>query len=439
MNPMADTQSSEPDNRMLHPSTIVFLLFVVVILLLLNIPGQIVVGPDIFVDGKYGPHFPAYEHYEHGWPVTYMSREPMMLSGPRYVRLSLWQLFKGVEQFSVAALLADVATALAALFAGSLLFEAWRRRRTRLLQFSLSELVVFVSLVALVCSILAMYRSRHHGELDALQSIAKTETEGVEWGIPVHERAAWQLGGPSWLREIVGGRPFHIFDRVVGIYVTGNELEHAVKLRNLKVICIFGSVSNRQLRLLEQCRQLEALDMHFARVEHEGPELIDENGYVIEPCFQLPLLPNLRGINLYDTAFRGEGLENLRSVENLDLSDDYIDDEGLSAIGGLPHLRVLSLAGTEVTNAGLRHLSSLGQLQELWLGFTSIGDEGVGHLAGLRELRSLDLYGVEITDAAIPVLKQLAELQYLNLHNTSVTEDGIDELRKALPNCRVHH
>jgi len=32
----------------------------------------------------------------------------------------------------------------------------------------------------------------------------------------------------------------------------------------------------------------------------------------------------------------------------------------------------------------------------------------------------------------------LTQLEWLNLEGTHVTDEGIEELRKALPNCRIH-
>lgn len=422
--PLAKLRSLAPK---LHVSTYVIVGLVAVVLLLLNIPGQWIVGPDIFATGKYGPHFGVYEHCEHGWPSTYLWRQS---SSP-------WKLLERIEQFSVAGLLADVAIALGLLFVSGLLFEAWRRRRNRFLQFHLGDLLVFTAFVAVVAGILATYRHQYRRELRALESIEKTESR-TEWGIPVNERVDWQPGGPSWLRNVLGDRPFRIFDRVVGIDAADEELRHVVKLRNLKVVRLFiFSASNRQLELLQQCPHLEALDLCFAYVDDEGEEKLDDEGYLVEPCLRLPRLPSVRGINLYGAAFRGEGLEHLTSIEVLDLTDTDVDDEALSALRALTHLKDLSLAGTEVTNAGLRHLSALSQLEAVWLNDTAIDDQGLDRLANLRQLRSLGLFGNDITDASVPVLKRLTKLEYLGLDGTEVTNQGSDELRKALPDCHI--
>jgi hypothetical protein len=66
-----------------------------------------------------------------------------------------------------------------------------------------------------------------------------------------------------------------------------------------------------------------------------------------------------------------------------------------------------------VTDAGLAHLSSHGELQELILQSTGVSDAGLVDLATCKSLRKLYLY------------------------KTKVTEEGMARLRKALPECDV--
>ena len=73
----------------------------------------------------------------------------------------------------------------------------------------------------------------------------------------------------------------------------------------------------------------------------------------------------------------------------------------------------LDLINTQVTDAGLVHLSGLTSLRELYLGDTQITDAGLAHLRGLTSLRELDLINTQVTDA------------------------GVASLEQALPNCRI--
>ncbi|MGE0607100.1 MAG: hypothetical protein AB7O62_08400 [Pirellulales bacterium] len=59
------------------------------------------------------------------------------------------------------------------------------------------------------------------------------------------------------------------------------------------------------------------------------------------------------------------------------------------------------------------NLSKLTKVQRLPLACSSLTDAGLKHLAGLREL------------------------QFLDLHDTKVTAAGVDKLAAALPQCKI--
>ena len=68
-----------------------------------------------------------------------------------------------------------------------------------------------------------------------------------------------------------------------------------------------------------------------------------------------------------------------------------------------------------MTDAGLRHIAGLTQLEGLMLQFTGMTDAGMEHLEGMPRLRSLDIRG------------------------TKVGAKRADEFRSAHPRCKVWH
>ncbi|MBX3414193.1 MAG: hypothetical protein KF708_16005 [Pirellulales bacterium] len=336
-----------------HRSSFVFLVIAVGVVLFLNLPGQILVGPDIFQDGKYGPHFEYYEHAEHGWPFTYLWRETVTLSGPPFWWLSTWNVFEGVRHFSLLYLIADVAIGLIAASAAALLFERWRGRRERLVQFRIRDLLLIVGVLSAIATVLAYHRSQHLAEQNTLRTVESTHIPDVTWG-PIAQRVRWQPSGPSWLRVLIGDWPFASFDRVISIDASGINLEQVATLRRLKVVRIMGNVSDRQLQALERLRQLEALDMCFAYVDEADHETDGEDG--VESYIRLPHMPKLRGLNLYEAAFNGDGLENIPSIEVLDLSGTDIGDDSIPTLSTLTKLKQLALYDTKFSNEGIERL-----------------------------------------------------------------------------------
>ena len=81
--------------------------------------------------------------------------------------------------------------------------------------------------------------------------------------------------------------------------------------------------------------------------------------------------------------------------------------------------------------------------RSLWL--SNVTDTDLALLApftqwgALEELRLLDDYTAdsEVTDAGLAHLTGLTALEILFLDNTQVTDVGVAELQQALPNCRI--
>jgi hypothetical protein len=90
-----------------------------------------------------------------------------------------------------------------------------------------------------------------------------------------------------------------------------------------------------------------------------------------------------------------------------------------------------------LTDAGLRHLRGLSNVQKIWLNGTKITDAGLEHLTGLSTLKELGLFQTDVTDAGLDHLHVLSNLEDLIVERTKVTDAGVDKLKTALPNCKV--
>lgn len=350
MNHSEERPKPSASGRRLHRSTYVFLVFVFIGVLLANIPGQYVLDLN-FTDGQYGPDFEFYVHCEHGWPFTFLRREAVMLNVPPGWRFSPWRLTEGVEQFNPPSVIANLFVGAAVVLVGGLLFEIWRRRRRRLLQFGLRELLILVTVVSVGAAAFTAQRSQHRKEQAVLRAIDETPSQKhFDWGVSqIADRTEWRERGPTWLRQLVGDPRVTVFDRVIRIYANGEELKHVVELSHLKVLCIPCPITKGQLRLLEHLPQLEALNMRFVYP-------VDADGVSGEGDFSLPKLPNLRGLNLYDASFGGDGLENIPSIEVLDLSGTSVGDESVPVLVTLTKLRILVLGGTNISDSGREQL-----------------------------------------------------------------------------------
>ena len=55
----------------------------------------------------------------------------------------------------------------------------------------------------------------------------------------------------------------------------------------------------------------------------------------------------------------------------------------------------------------------------------------------MTSLETLNLNLTKITDAGLAHLKNLKNLKSLSLEQTKVTREAAEQLRKAMPNCKV--
>jgi hypothetical protein len=109
--------------------------------------------------------------------------------------------------------------------------------------------------------------------------------------------------------------------------------------------------------------------------------------------------------------------------------------EKLAAAG--THLIWLDLSRTGITDAGLKALARMPNLERLDLRGTAVGDAGVEALAPLRRLETLGLYGTAVTDAGLPALQRLPGLKRVYVGGTRVTAPGLAILGRARKDLHV--
>ncbi len=88
-----------------------------------------------------------------------------------------------------------------------------------------------------------------------------------------------------------------------------------------------------------------------------------------------------------------------------------------------PHVRALDLRHSAVTDAGLRHLTKLKQLEWLWLDDSQSTDSGLSYLHGLNSLQTIGLDPNSTDPELVRVLQEtLVDCRIVN--NSNVDEPG---------------
>jgi hypothetical protein len=96
------------------------------------------------------------------------------------------------------------------------------------------------------------------------------------------------------------------------------------------------------------------------------------------------------------------------------LHGKWVTDAVMKELTKMKNLQLLRLGDTEVTDAGLKELAVLKNLRTLDLAFTKVTGTGLSHLTGLKDLQNLYLSD-QVTDAGLKELAGLKSLQWLVL------------------------
>lgn len=235
-------------------------------------------------------------------------------------------------------------------------------------------------------------------------------------------------------------------DRLVGLdlelcnKITDAGIKAVGRLKDLRVLILAGTnVTEAGIREFATSKHLRALDLEVC------------DGIANAACEQLGAMRQLRALVLKKTGFEKQAitdaglrhLKNLSNLEVLDLYGNLFTDAGLVHLGELQKLRELDLSLVAISDRGLAHLKQLRDLERLDLIFSEgfagpiVTNAGAPSLAGLTKLTTLNLTGARLTDAGLQHLHAATKLKKLQIVNTGVSAAGVQSLRAALPECEI--
>ncbi len=148
-------------------------------------------------------------------------------------------------------------------------------------------------------------------------------------------------------------------------------------------------------------------------------------------------------------------LGRISSLQGIDLDKSDASDAGLSRLGAMPQLQMLTacecrvtgtclpallgckklaafrLSSVVVDNESMRWLKDFPQLQRLGLVRVNLSLRGIEHVVKCRELRLLDIdYNYRLDDKAVPLLLRLTKLKTLWICETGISVQGLEQLSK---------
>ena len=133
-----------------------------------------------------------------------------------------------------------------------------------------------------------------------------------------------------------------------------------------------------------------------------------------------------------------EAIKGMQALRILRVGTSQITDAGLLHLTTLPDLDTLEINGCKLTDAGMEAMNQMPRLTWLDVSRTGISDKGLlawKKPANLRLLRAS--FNPKITDAALGGLVDLSDPQVLEFAGTKVTPAGAETLRQRFPRCSV--
>lgn len=154
---------------------------------------------------------------------------------------------------------------------------------------------------------------------------------------------------------------------------------------------------------------------------------------------QLSHFKRLRRLAIRQVEVTDAGLKCLKSLTNLEVLIVVRSLVRGTTVFELPlkKLLLLDLSYQELDHSGLQKITRFAGLTELKLSNTLISDDDLKAIGKLSKLERLDLTGNKhVTDRGLQYLKGLKYLTHLDIRRTSVTTQGLRQL-KELPLRRI--
>jgi hypothetical protein len=238
-------------------------------------------------------------------------------------------------------------------------------------------------------------------------------------------RVGYSSQAPDWIVGLLGDVARGLFDEVSEIELrnpTDDDVKRIAFFSQLRKLSLAGTVTDKAMKTVARWPSLEQLDLADTNVTNEGLALLRS----------LPRLPSLAA----PCALDDDGLREISKLTNLTAlrieriyrkprSWKSVSAAGLSHLASLKDVRELSLSYTWFDDDQIAFVEQLPRLQHLLLNDTHVTDAGLCHLAPLQELEWLELRDTKVTGAGFENLSGLQQLQRLELGDAPVTDAGL--------------
>lgn len=211
--------------------------------------------------------------------------------------------------------------------------------------------------------------------------------------------------------------------------VTDEHIEVLSQFSDLRWFLLTGGgITDAGAEKLSNSGSLEIIYLDHTRVTDIG-------------VARLRTLKRLRDLSLRQTEIRDAKSCEFRgfiALESLDCSETKIDDRICEEVIHMANLKKLSVAGTQVTDAGLKVLKRSQSLEELHIGrLPKLSIEGFREVIQCVKLRKLDLGRARVDDTWLDSIPAGSPIRELFLNSAEYSQEGLQSLSERNPGLTV--
>jgi len=182
----------------------------------------------------------------------------------------------------------------------------------------------------------------------------------------------------------------------------------------------------RQLRLMPP-NSFDAIQLKLMSMDDSEDELCDQ------ALANISHLKGIRVVLLDKSEVTDAGMKHLAELPNLEYISAFLTPlrgTFLKDLRACKKLQAMSLDSDGLKDEEFKYLPGFPNLQILQLSRANVNNQGMKYIGGCQKLRWLDIgKNPAVTDESIQYLKQLKSLEQLEVQGTSITPAGLLQLK----------
>jgi hypothetical protein len=188
------------------------------------------------------------------------------------------------------------------------------------------------------------------------------------------------------------------------------------------------SQSHKTTILIREESNVEEIDLSSSQVKITGLQsALKEHGH------------SAKQLDISDNSFDDTALKIISQYSQLEyiyLNDNCFTDVGAAYLSKFTNAREVNLSNNYITEKGIGFLP-LANLEILQVNFLNLTNGGLRTISSAPKINHLNICGAGLDDNAVDILSKMKTLKILSISYNNFTQEGIASLRRRLPDTTI--